>query len=99
MYKDYWDGRKYNVSKDSKYANQTFVILPNKNLGRLNTLAEKLKSQDINIYTNKNPIEVEDVLMQSGNTKMLLLIDFLNQFAQPHQHTMIVLAYLYRIHH
>tara|TARA_B100001142_G_scaffold324798_1_gene377161 strand:+ start:1727 stop:4579 length:2853 start_codon:yes stop_codon:yes gene_type:complete len=69
MYKDYWDGRKYNVSKDSKYANQTFVILPNKNLGRLNTLAEKLKSQDINIYTNKNPIEVEDVLMQSGNTK------------------------------
>ena len=37
MYKDYWDGRKYNISKDSKYANQTFVVLPSKNHGRLNS--------------------------------------------------------------
>jgi hypothetical protein len=26
MYEDYWDGRKYNVSKNSVYANQTFLM-------------------------------------------------------------------------
>jgi hypothetical protein len=66
MYKDYWDGRKYNVSKDSKYANQTFVVLPTKNNGRLNTLAEKLKSQDIELFENLKDIKVENATLQSG---------------------------------
>ena len=66
MYKDYWDGRKYNVSKNGEYSNQTFVILPNKNITRLNTLAEKLKAQDIKIYKNVKPIKVEQVLKQNG---------------------------------
>ena len=66
MYKDYWDGRKYNVSKNGEYSNQTFVILPNKNITRLNTLAEKLKAQDIKIYKNIKPIKVEQVLKQNG---------------------------------
>ena len=26
MYEDFWDGRKYNISEDSEYANQSFVI-------------------------------------------------------------------------
>ena len=50
MYKDYWDGRKYNISKESKYANQTFVVLPSKNYGRLNSLVDKLKAQDIEVF-------------------------------------------------
>ena len=66
MYKDYWDGRKYNVSKNGEYSNQTFVILPNKNITRLNTLAEKLKAQDIKIYKNIKPIKVEQILKQNG---------------------------------
>ena len=67
MYKDFWDGRKYNISKDGKFVNQTFVILPSKNAGRINTLAEKLLAQDIEIYKNDKPLKAEDVLNQSGD--------------------------------
>ena len=66
MYKDYWDGRKYNVSKDSIYANQTFVVLPTDNNTRLNTLAEKLRAQDIELYKNTKDIKVENATLQSG---------------------------------
>ena len=67
MYRDFWEGRKYNVSKDSKYANQTFVILPTKNVGRLKTLIEKLQFQGIELYKNNKPILVKNVLKQSGD--------------------------------
>jgi len=67
MYRDYWEGRKYNISRDSKYANQTFVVLPTKNIGRLETLIEKLRFQDIELYKNEKPILVENVLKQSGD--------------------------------
>ena len=67
MYRDFWEGRKYNVSKDSKYANQTFVILPTENVGRLKTLIEKLKFQGIELYKNNKPILVKNVLKQSGD--------------------------------
>ena len=67
MYQDFWEGRKYNISRDSKYANRTFVILPTKNKTRVNTLAEKLKFQDIEIYENVKPILVNDVLKQTGD--------------------------------
>ena len=66
MYRDYWDGRKYNVSKDSEYANQTFVVLPTDNNTRLNTLANKLKAQDIELFQNTKDIKVENVTLQSG---------------------------------
>ncbi len=66
MYQDYWNGRKYNISKNSVYANQTFVILPTKNHGRLNALAEKLRAQDIELFTNNNSISVKTALNQSG---------------------------------
>ena len=67
MYRDFWEGRKYNVSKDSKYANQTFVILPTENVGRLKTLIEKLQFQGIKLYKNNKPILVKNVLKQSGD--------------------------------
>ncbi len=66
MYEDYWDGRKFNVSSDSKYANRSYVILPTKNNGRLNVLANKLKAQEIEIYQNNKPISVSNVLKQNG---------------------------------
>jgi hypothetical protein len=67
MYNDYWEARKLNVSKESKWANQTFVILPTKNSSRINTLADKLKSQNIETYTNKQNINVKNVLKQTGD--------------------------------
>ena len=66
MYKDYWDGRKFNISSNSKYANRSYVILPTKNNGRLNVLADKLKAQEIEIYKNNKPISVSNVLKQNG---------------------------------
>ena len=68
MYQDYWNGRKYNISKNSVYANQTFVILPTKNHGRLNALANKLRAQDIDLFTNNNSISVKTALNQSGKS-------------------------------
>ena len=66
MYKDYWDGRKYNISNDSKYANRSYVVLATENNGRLNVLADKLKAQDIEIYKNDKPITVLNALKQNG---------------------------------
>ena len=68
MYQDYWNGRKYNISKNSVYANQTFVILPTKNQGRLNALANKLRAQDIELFTNNNSISVKTAFNQSGKS-------------------------------
>ena len=72
MYYDYWDGRKFNVSSESKYANRSFVILPTKNHNRLNVLADKLLRQDIEIYQNTESIVANDVLLQNGEVKSLL---------------------------
>ena len=68
MYEDYWDGRKYNVSSNSKYSNRSYVVLANDNNGRINALAEKLKAQDIEIYKNNKPINVSNALKQNGVT-------------------------------
>ena len=69
MYKDYWDGRKYNVSSQSEYANKYYVILPTDNLGRLNAFISKLEAQEIEIYTNTNPIKVSNIISQIGDTE------------------------------
>ncbi len=74
MYKDYWDGRNYNVSDNSKYANKSFVILPTDNNGRLNTLADKLLAQDVEIYENIKPIKANNVLKQNGNIEEEFII-------------------------
>jgi len=68
MYNDYWEGRKLNVSKESKWANQSFVILPTKNTSRINTIADKLKSQNIEIYKNTKEITVKNALKHSGDS-------------------------------
>ncbi len=68
MYQDFWEGRKYNVSKSSEYANQSFVILPTNNNGRLNTLAEKLKAQDIEVYVSTSSIQTKSALKQTGDS-------------------------------
>ena len=66
MYLDYWDGRKLNVSKDGKYSNQTFVILPTENHGRLNALVKKLEAQDVELYKNTKALNVKSAQKQSG---------------------------------
>ena len=66
MYKDYWDGRKYNVSNNSKYSNRSYVVLATDNKGRINALSEKLIAQDIEIYKNEKPINVTNALKQNG---------------------------------
>ncbi len=66
MYKDYWNARKYNVSNDGMYSNRSYVILPTKNNGRLNALADKLLAQDIEIYTNNKAISVSNAVKQNG---------------------------------
>ncbi len=68
MYKDYWDGRKYNVSNNSKYSNRSYVVLATDNKGRLNALSEKLIAQDIEIYKNEKPLNVTNALKQNGIT-------------------------------
>ena len=75
MYKDFWEGRKLNISDNSKWANKSFVILPTKNNKRINTLAEKLRAQDIEIYKSIKEIKVEDALKQTG--------DVLSEFVIP----------------
>ena len=74
IYKDYWDGRKYNISKESIYADKTYVVLPTNNKGRLNTLVEKLKAQDIEIYQNSKPINSSNVLKQNGDLEESFVI-------------------------
>ena len=74
IYKDYWDGRKYNISKESIYADKTYVVLPTNNKGRLNTLVEKLIAQDIEIYQNSKPINSSNVLKQNGDIEESFVI-------------------------
>ena len=69
MYQDFWDGRKYNVSRNSEFANQTFVVLPTENIGRLNTFAKKLQAQDIEIYVNTKPIQTKSAIKQNGDSQ------------------------------
>jgi hypothetical protein len=69
IYQDYWDGRKYNISKDSIYADTSFVVLPTNNKGRLNTLATKLKAQDIEIYQNDKPNQKQKKKNKNKNNK------------------------------
>ena len=59
MYKDFWDGRKYNVSKSGRFADRSFVILANDNEGRLKDLVQRLEAQGIELYKNNSSIEVD----------------------------------------
>ena len=74
MYKDYWDGRKYNISSQSEYANKSYVVLPTDNLGRLNTFISKLEAQEIEMYKSTKAIKVSNAVNQIGDTKEDYLI-------------------------
>ena len=69
MYRDYWDGRKYNVSAKSEFANRSYVFLANENHGRMNALVDRLEAQGIELFTNKSPIKVDSAITQLGETK------------------------------
>ena len=62
--------------------NQTFVILPSKNAGRINTLAEKLLAQDIELYKNDKPLKAEDVLNQSAISLKIILFQLAVSLSQ-----------------
>ena len=66
MYRDYWDGRKYNVSSKSTFADRSYVILATANHGRVNALAERLEAQGIEMYTNTAPLKVASATTQLG---------------------------------
>jgi hypothetical protein len=66
MYRDYWDGRQYNVSPKSQFANRSYVILANENHGRMNALVERLEAQGIELFTNEAPMKVASVTTQLG---------------------------------
>ena len=68
MYKDFWDGRKYNVSRSGRFADRSFVILANDNEGRLEDLVQRLEAQGIELYKNNEPIEVDQAIHQTGET-------------------------------
>ena len=66
MYRDYWDGRKYNVSSKSEFGNRSYVFLANENHGRMNALVERLEAQGIELYTNDKPMTVAVATTQLG---------------------------------
>ena len=66
MYRDYWDGRKYNVSSKSEFGNRSYVFLAHENHGRMNALVERLEAQGIELYTNETPITVSAATTQLG---------------------------------
>jgi len=69
MYSDFWDGRKYNVSDKSIFADRTFVVLPNNNEGRMLTLVDRLQAQDVELFKNNKEIKIGKALLQSGEMK------------------------------
>jgi hypothetical protein len=69
MYSDFWDGRKYNVSDKSIFADRTFVVLANNNHGRMLTLVDRLQTQGVELYTNNKEIKIGKALLQSGEMK------------------------------
>ena len=74
IYKDFWDGRKYNVSSDSKFANRSYVVLANENKGRINALVDRLQAQDIELYMNDEPFKVDRARLQLGTDERNFLI-------------------------
>ena len=67
MYRDYWDGRKHNVSTQSEFANRSYVVLANGNTGRMNALVDILTAQGIELYQNEAPLTVKRAITQLGN--------------------------------
>ena len=69
MYQDYWDGRQYNVSDNSSFADRSYVILATANQGRMNALVELLTAQGIEIFTNEKPLTIKRGINLLGETE------------------------------
>ena len=74
MYRDYWQGRKNNVASKGKFANRTYVVMANDNVGRTSALVSRLQAQDINVYVADKDIEVDRATTQLGEVKEDLII-------------------------
>ena len=59
MYQDYWEGRKYNVSPKSEFANRNYVVLANSNAGRMEALVDVLTAQGIELYQNQVDVTIK----------------------------------------
>jgi hypothetical protein len=68
MYADYWQGRKQNVAKKGPYADRSFVILANKNIGRTDDFVARLLAQDIEVFVAKKTLKVKNAVNQLGQT-------------------------------
>lgn len=68
MYADYWQDRKSVLDKDSPYAERSFVILANQNLGRTQALVDLLLAQDIEVFVAEKDIKVKNATDHLGQT-------------------------------
>lgn len=68
MYQDYWQARKNNVAAKGPYANRSYVILANNNVGRTQALLEKLLAQDIEVFATEKDIKVKTAENQLGQS-------------------------------
>lgn len=68
MYQDYWQDRKNVISKDSEYADRSFVILANQNLGRTQALVDRLLAQDIEVFVAEKDLNVKNAIDHLGQT-------------------------------
>lgn len=68
MYADYWQGRKQNVADTGPYAQRSFVILANKNIGRTQDFVTRLLAQDIEVFVAQKNIKVKNAVNQLGQT-------------------------------
>jgi len=66
MYKDYWQDRQSILQKDSPYFDRTFVVQANGNATRMNTLAEKLLAQDIEVFVAESDFSVRKAINHMG---------------------------------
>lgn len=69
MYQDYWDGRQYNVSENSIYADRSYIVLASTNHGRVNALVDLLSAQGIEVFTNDKPMNLKAGTNLIGETK------------------------------
>jgi len=68
MYKDYWQDRKQVISKNSRYANQTFIVLANENHSRMQRLVDVLQAQDIEVFEAQADFKVKNANNHLGKS-------------------------------
>ena len=66
IFEDYIKNRKSHVAKKGKYANQSFVIVANKNTRRIHKFLELMDLQGIEYFKTEAPLKVSNVTNQLG---------------------------------